>query len=75
MMYRNNSRSQYEGHEKVSGTDGGAENKESVEDWGLRNGSIEKKRGTDESRYRMVTDENSIYEYDLKCVNEKNSGL
>lgn len=31
----------------------------------------EKKRENDEKRYRMVSDENSIYEYDLKCADEK----
>jgi len=74
MHNRNNSLSRYEKWKRVLKTD------EKTEDMPIRNRELRKENAkerneNEEKRYRMVSDENSIYEYDLKCANEKNSDL
>lgn len=74
MHNRNNSLSRYEKWKRVLKTDEKTE-EVPVRNRELRKENAKKRNGNDEKRYRMVSDENSIYEYDLKCISEKNNGL
>ena len=69
MMHKNNSRIQYEEQKEVLGRVGETEGKVAIKDWTQKN--IEESREEDEGRYRIVADENSIYEYNIQCITEK----
>ena len=73
-MLRNNSLSRYEKWKRVLKADEKTE-EVPVRNRELRKENAEKRNENEEKRYRMVSDENSIYEYDLKCISEKNNGL